>query len=460
MIKKLLMAAVLFFHVNSVTAATGSDPSAPAPATLNGLLQKVREFTAGDRSLDNKREQLFNSDLKQQQNLLAQSEQRLRRAEEEQARLKETFDANDLLLAELYALIEQRSGQLGEVFGVAREEAGKLRSVLSKSLVSAEYPDREKQLDFAELNRVPSLRELQALWYQLQLEITESGRISRFRTPVVAVDGNTTTREVIRFGLFGATTEDGEYLNWNTSRQNLSVLPTQPSGARSALLDYMAGRQSAVTLDPTRGELFLLLDREPTLLERIQQGGAVGYFILLLGASGLLVAFLQMSLMLRNEFQIRRQLRHASRLSRNNALGRILLSLQEQNLTNEQREFKIDEAILQELPGFERGQSFIKLLTAVSPLLGLLGTVIGMIATFQSITLFGTSDPKLMAGGISQALMTTVLGLIVAIPLLFCHSYLATRGRRLVQILQEKSLGLLVETTTRDSNTGADSGAS
>jgi biopolymer transport protein ExbB len=129
--------------------------------------------------------------------------------------------------------------------------------------------------------------------------------------------------------------------------------------------------------------------------------------------------------------------------------------LQGQELSNEQRELKVDEAILQELPGLERGQSFIKLLAAVAPLLGLLGTVIGMIATFQSITLFGTSDPKLMAGGISQALMTTVLGLVVAIPLLFCHSYLATRGRRLTQILQEKSLGLLAETTTSDSNIGA-----
>ncbi|MCV6605673.1 MAG: MotA/TolQ/ExbB proton channel family protein, partial [Porticoccaceae bacterium] len=195
---------------------------------------------------------------------------------------------------------------------------------------------------------------------------------------------------------------------------------------------------------PSRGQLFMLLDREPRLLERIQQGGNVGYLILALGALGLLVSLYQVLRMVMSEIKVAAQLRRPEKLSVKNALGRVLLAAQ-QTGSAEQRELKVDEAILQELPGIERGQSFVKLLAAVAPLLGLLGTVIGMIATFQSITLFGTSDPKLMAGGISQALMTTVLGLVVAIPLLFCHSYLATRSRRLTQILQEKSLGLLAE---------------
>ncbi|PIE43279.1 MAG: flagellar motor protein MotA [Gammaproteobacteria bacterium] len=453
MIKKILLTVALSLSFNTVMAA------ASASATLDGLLREVREFTVEDRNLDKQREQLFDSDLKRQKTLLAQSQQRLQKAQDEQDRLKATFDANDVQLAELSALIEQRSGQLGEVFGVAREQAGNLRPMLTDSLVSAEYPNRGEQLAFAESNRVPTLKELETFWYQLQLEMIESGRISRFDAPVVAVDGKTQMQPVVRFGLFGVANENGDILNWNIAQQVLSVLPTQPTGARSAVLDYLAGEANEVMLDPTRGELFMLLDREPKLLERIRQGGVVGYCILVLGALGLLVAFLQMALMLRNEFQINRQLRRGTQLNANNALGRILLSLQ-QDLTNEQRELKVDEAILQELPRFERGQSFIKLLAAVSPLLGLLGTVIGMIATFQSITLFGTSDPKLMAGGISQALMTTVFGLIVAIPLLFCHSYLATRGRRLVQLLQEKSLALLAETTATDSKTGVEDGVS
>ena len=103
----------------------------------------------------------------------------------------------------------------------------------------------------------------------------------------------------------------------------------------------------------------------------------------------------------------------------------------------------LDDAITREVPVLERGQSMIKLLASVAPLLGLLGTVTGMIATFQSISLFGTGDPKLMASGISQALITTMLGLIVAIPLLFLHSLIASRSRKLVQILDEQSAGLI-----------------
>ncbi|MCV6610381.1 MAG: MotA/TolQ/ExbB proton channel family protein [Amphritea sp.] len=417
----------------------------PATASdLSGLLQEVRRFSAADNAVNKEREQLFGSDVRQQETLLRQSVRRLENAETEQSRLKTLFDANDQKLAETEALIQQRSGQLGEVFGVAREKAGELRSVLDDSLTSAEYPQRSGTLAFADSKRVPTTEDLENLWYQLQLEMTASGEIKRFNSLVTANDGSSEMRSVVRFGLFGAATEQGDFLNWDVSQQTLTVLPTQPEDGAELLHEYLA-EGGNVTLDPTRGQLFMLLDRAPKLMERVHQGGNVGYLILALGAAGLLVALLQMSMMLLNEMRVRNQLRNPAQLSPDNALGRVLLTVKAENLTPEQRELKVDEAILQELPALERGQSFVRLLAAVAPLLGLLGTVIGMIATFQSITLFGTSDPKLMAGGISQALMTTVLGLVVAIPLLFCHSYLAARGRRLTQILQERSLGLLAE---------------
>lgn len=425
-------------------ACVVSAQTVAAPAPLQGLLQEVRQFSAEDRAANKTREQLFDQDLDQQQALLARSQQRLQRAEAEQARLKAEFDANDQQLAELEALIQQRSGQLGEVFGVAKEEASELRSLLDDSLASAEYPDRSASLAFADTKRVPTLQELEGLWYQLQLEMTASGEIKKFDTRVVAPDGSADQQSVVRVGLFAAMTEQGAFLNWDVRQQALTVLPTQPDDAAAKVQAYLRG-DGEVTLDPTRGQLFMLLDRAPKLMERIHQGGNVGYLILTLGAVGLLVALLQMGLMILNEVRVHNQLRRPQKLTPDNALGRVLLAVQSRGVTSEQRELRVDEAILQELPRFERGQSFVRLLAAVAPLLGLLGTVIGMIATFQSITLFGTSDPKLMAGGISQALMTTVLGLVVAIPLLFCHSYLAARGRRLTQILQERSLGLLAD---------------
>ncbi|OMH33673.1 MotA/TolQ/ExbB proton channel family protein [Motiliproteus sp. MSK22-1] len=433
--------AVVFVVLTS-SAAYGAEG---ASAGLQGLLQEVRQFSAADRALNQKREQLFNQDLKQQQALLLKSQQRLQAAEAEQVRLKKAFGDNDLKLAEMEALIQQRSGQLGEVFGVAKEEAAELRSLLDDSLTSADNPGRAAQLSFADSKRVPTLKELETLWYQLQLEMTESGKISRFEAPVVVSDGNSAIQPVVRFGLFSVATEQGQYLNWDVAQQTLTVLPTQPDTAAKQLSGYLSGSSNEVQIDPTRGQLFMLLDRAPKLMDRIHQGGEVGYLIIGLGVLGLLVATLQMLGMLWSELKVRRQLSRPDKLNRKNVLGRVLLRVTDQGLTQDQRELKVDEAILKELPGIERGQSFVKLLAAVAPLLGLLGTVIGMIATFQSITLFGTSDPKLMAGGISQALMTTVLGLVVAIPLLFSHSFLVARGRRLTQILQEKSLGVLAD---------------
>lgn len=438
MIKQTLASLLLVSAGMSGFAQAESQP-------LRGLLQDVRQFSATDQAVNKQRETTFKRDLANQQALLQKSKARLKAAEAEQLRLKAAFDDNDMKLAELEALIQQRSGQLGEVFGVAKEEASELRSLLDDSLASAEYPGRTEELSFADSKRVPTLQELQALWYQMQLEMVSSGQISQFETPVVTVQGQSQDTMVTRFGLFGALTAEGEYLNWDTQQQALTVLPTQPDTAKAQINAYLSGADNEIKIDPTRGQLFLLLDREPKLLERVHQGGEVGYLILGLGALGLLVAFYQMLMMLLAELKVRAQLRSAAQLKPGNALGRVLLALDNQQLSQEQRELKVDEAILQELPRIERGQSFIKLLAAVAPLLGLLGTVVGMIATFQSITLFGTSDPKLMAGGISQALITTVLGLVVAIPLLFCHSYLASRGRRLTQILQEKSLGLLAE---------------
>ncbi|MCP4045074.1 MAG: MotA/TolQ/ExbB proton channel family protein, partial [Gammaproteobacteria bacterium] len=128
-------------------------------------------------------------------------------------------------------------------------------------------------------------------------------------------------------------------------------------------------------------------------------------------------------------------------------LGRIMLAAADApSETDDLLLLKIDEAILAEIPALERGTGLIKLLAATAPLLGLLGTVTGMIVTFQSISLFGTGDPKLMAGGISQALVTTVLGLVVAIPLLFGHNLVASLSRSLVQRLDEQSAGMLART--------------
>jgi biopolymer transport protein ExbB len=163
-----------------------------------------------------------------------------------------------------------------------------------------------------------------------------------------------------------------------------------------------------------------------------------------LGLAGLVIAGWRLFHLVSTARHVRQQLRMPDAPSAHNPLGRVLQSVGEMQETDtETLELQLDEAILRELPPLGRGQGLVKLLAATAPLLGLLGTVTGMIVTFQSISLFGTGDPKLMASGISQALMTTVLGLVVAIPLLFLHNLMAARSRSLVQILDQQSAGIV-----------------
>lgn len=410
-------------------------------ADLQQLLQEIRSDVAADKRLDAQRLAEFRGDFNRQQALLAQARARLAAAEAEQETLKGRFQENEDILTEKGEELRTRSGQLGEVFGVVKQQAQELRGLLTDSLITAQYPERGQLLTFADLKRIPTLDELEGLWFLLQQEMTATGEVVRFRAPVVNVDGLREEAEVLRIGPFTAMTLDGQFLAYTGSvLQQLSVQPAGSVVAQAAA--FARGEQDRVVVDPSRGNLLALLAQTPNLSERIAQGGLVGYIILGLGGLGLLVALWKLIVTARVELSVRRQLRQPEQPSELNPLGRVLLA-GEAGRTTDETELRVDEALLRETPMLERGLTLLKLVAAVAPLLGLLGTVTGMIGTFQSITLFGTGDPKLMAGGISQALMTTVLGLCVAIPLLFCHSLLAARCRRQLLLLQQKGLALL-----------------
>lgn len=408
---------------------------------LQELLQQVRSQAASDEQVDAARLAEFRSDHARQEALLQEAQARLAAAEARQEELKSEFQSNEDALTEQGEALRVRSGQLGEVFGVVKQQAQELHGLVDDSLISAEFADRSELLAFADKKRIPTLAELEGLWFLLQQEMTATGQVTRFQAPVVQADGVRTESEVVRVGPFTALTTEGQYLNYVDG--SLQVLPVQPSNAVvSQAREFAAGQSDSLVVDPSRGNLLALLAQTPNLKERIAQGGLVGYIILSLGGIGLLVALWKLLTTLKMEFSVRAQLRNADDAKATNPLGRVLAAGRAGRTTDE-TELRVDEALLKEAPLLERGLTLLKLVAAVAPLLGLLGTVTGMIGTFQSITLFGTGDPKLMAGGISQALMTTVLGLCVAIPLLFCHSLLAARSRRLLQLLQQKGLALL-----------------
>jgi biopolymer transport protein ExbB len=417
------------------------------PTHLDQLLRQVQEAQQRDAAIRQEREQTFLAAHADQKQLLEQLREKLAVERERGKTLKQSFEANEAELAGLETELKQHTGDLGEVFGTVRQVSKDLAAFIHESPVSAQYPDRAEWFTIlGESKKLPDITELERLWLLVQQEIVESGRVVRFPAKVTDTDGITRQQEVVRVGLFN-TLQGDRYLKYQPETSRFVVLARQPSSTdreSAASLSSTTRGQAELALDPTRGVLLGLLVETPSLMERLRQGGIIGYVILTLGAFGLLLVIFRLVYIAWVGGAIRRQLDNLASPSEKNPLGRILkLSNGTPSVNPVNLELQIDEAIIRETPRLTRGEGLIKLLAGIAPLLGLLGTVVGMIITFQSISLFGTGDPKLMANGISQALVTTALGLIVAIPLLFLHTLVATRSRALVQILDEQSAGLM-----------------
>ena len=417
------------------------------PTSLDHLLRQVEDAHRQDAQIRQEREQRFLSANKNQKALLEELRQQVARQRNRGQELRQQHVNNEKDLQTLQAELDARSGDLGELFGTVRQTAGDLQALLGDSLVSAQYPGRDAWLDIlARSKKLPGITELERFWLLLQQEINESGQVRRFIAPVTDTDGITNPQEVIRIGVFTAIV-DGKYLNFLPDQNRFTVLSRQPAGhLKKTALSFATQFDGHVPMiiDPTRGGLLNMLTKTPTLTERIHQGGIIGYIILAIGLFGILLVLVRLAGLERAARKIDSQLHAPENVVDDNPLGRVLLAAGSgEDRDIDAIELLLDEAILRETPPLQRGLALLKLLAAVAPLLGLLGTVTGMILTFQSISLFGTGDPKLMAGGISQALVTTVLGLVVAIPLLFSHTLLASRSRTLIQILDEQSAGLI-----------------
>lgn len=421
--------------------------AADKPADLDALLKQVKREGVLEQQQNKLREAEFVTARDQQADLLAQAKNQLAFEEQRTAQLNQSFQDYEKGLAEKESLLQEKSGSLGELFGTVRQMANDSRSVLEGSMTSVQNKTRAEFLvTLTERKQQPTIEELRQLWLVLQEEMTESGKVSQFITPVITADGEVEQRKVTRIGVFTAFSE-GKFLRYLPETGNLVELGRQPvDRLRDLAAEFEASSGTGlmpVVVDPTRGAIMALLVQAPDLKERIQQGGWIGFIILGLGLIGLLIAlqrFIYLSIIGKGVAKQQKQ----QEVSLKNPLGRILSVYSDTVRQDvETLSLKLDEAILREIPKIERGLITLAVLAAIAPMLGLLGTVSGMIETFQSITLFGTGDPKLMSGGISQALVTTELGLAVAIPLVFIHSAISGKSNRLVQILDEESAALV-----------------
>ena len=451
---KIFLLSLLIF--SSYTFAQETDVD--APTNLDKLLELVKEGKSKEQSENTKREAEFKAARDQQDQILKAEQRELARQDRIADQLEEEFRKNQEKLRIAEEAYLKQLGSLNELFGHMQSITTDSRVTFESSLTAAEFgKDREKFLGdltqkMGESTELPTIEEIERVWYEIMREMKATGEVSRFTATVINVDGTQTECDVVRVGVYNAVCGNS-YLEYVPTKGQYQFLARQPAGrytssaGRVSDADASSGYVS-FSVDPSGpsgGALLANLVQNPSLLERINQGGIIGYIILAIGGITLLYAIYKYVMLYMMGREVEAQLASSTPNS-NNPLGRVLkVGASHMKETIDRLELKLAEAIMAERPSIERGISFVKIVSVVAPLAGLLGTVTGMIVTFQQITLFGTGDPKIMAGGISQALVTTVLGLVVAIPTTLAHSFLQSSARSVVDVLEEQATGIVAE---------------
>lgn len=427
-----------------------SSPATAQITSINDLLSQVRQDAQQAEQDNRQRISEFEAETSAQSSKLNAAKSELAALERKAQNVQRTFDANDGRIASLEEQLKSAQGEFGEVFGLARTKAGEFKALLDSSIVTAQKPERSNVLGkIAGSKALPSTDDLNQIWMLMLDEIEAQRQVMTFKADIANMGEDI---DVTRVGAFNAFTDDGanfvRYVAPKDGKEGfLTTLPKQPRGtpakAASAVAGASAGSIVAAPIDPTRGALLESFERVPNWKERIAQGRAIGYGIVALAIAGVLFGLLRILMLLGVSGSVRKQARSAQASSKN-PLGRIMLAADEAGgVDDETLELKMDEAILRESPKLEFGLNILKLAAGIAPLLGLLGTVTGMIQTFQAMMIYGTGDPQLMAGGISEALVTTMLGLIAAIPLLILHSFCSSLARGVQNTLEEQSAGIV-----------------
>ena len=441
----------------------GSSLALSQASSLAGLLDLVENDRVSESEEYQARVSEFEQNAARQQEILDTTNNRIVEQEDLQSQLSDQFEANEIIIADKREVLRDRRGDLNELFGTLQGVAGDFLSNFQNSLISAQYSGRTEALDEI-IQRAGStieqlnVDEMERFWFFMHQELTESGRVVSYTGDVTLPNGDTASRSITRIGAFNAVS-DGEYLSYSGDIGHLQVLPRQPDAGIMASASALQGASSGFTkvgIDPTGGvggQVLANLVNFPTVEEQVRNNsGVIGFIIIGVGIVGILLGFLRLLLLSLTSIKVRGQLKK-DKPAKNNPLGRVLM-VAENNPTadTETLELKLGEAILQETPALESMLTLIKMIATIAPLGGLLGTVTGMIQVFQQITVYGAGDPTIMAGGISQALMTTVLGIVVAIPTIFMHTVVKSRSDNIIHILEEQATGMIAEKAERLAN--------
>ena len=440
-----------------LTLSAGSAMAQDAKS-LDELLGFVKKGQVSESKENRAREQRFAKDKANQASELKKAEAERTRQEQLSTQLEDTFEANELLVSAKQQQLKEKLGTLAELFGHLTSTSGDLATNMEFSLTSAQYPGREVFLEeliakMSGSDKLPSIEEIERVWYEINREMVESGKVVSFTAEVAKPNGDKVQQKVVRIGAFNVVSEEGMYLQFVPSKGSLEELSRQPAGPFIGWAKSLAAATEGMhkfgvdPTGPTGGSFLAALINSPNMEERWHQGGYVGYAITVVGAFAFVLAIWRLIVLTTVGAKVNSQLK-SDKANSNNPLGRVL-KVHEDNpsMDTETLELKLSEGILKETPKLESGLVLLKIISAIAPLMGLLGTVTGMIITFQAITIFGAGDPKAMAGGISGALVTTVLGLLVAIPTVLLHTIVNGRAQRIIHVLNEQTMGIIAEHT-------------
>ena len=360
--------------------------------------------------------------------------------------------------------LDKAQGTIQELSGVIRMNAKDIRSLLDDSFLTGVYhPDTQFLSTMTDNSFIPGMDRIKAMSDLLFDQIDQGGSVCLKPGTIVNRQGKTLESQVLILGAFTAAYRlagESGFLNYTHGEKKLYALSKLPASAmQKELTRYMDGESDAVPMDISKGGALNQLIHDLSLMDQIPKGGPIVWPILTILGLGTFITLERILFLLRRRIKLETVCSKietqaedrnwgacaatCDQYGKNPVIRVIRSGVDSRDLPREDMENAVQEAILKEIPPMERFLSTMGMLAAIAPLLGLLGTVTGMIDTFHVITMHGTGDPRMMSGGISEALVTTMLGLSVAIPIMLSHTLLSRSVENSVGMMEEKAMALI-----------------
>lgn len=349
-----------------------------------------------------------------------------------------------------------------EISGNVRMAARDLESILTQSQFTAFNPGRiDEASRLLDSGYFPDIEDISGMADIILEEIRQSGQVAIREAEIINRSGEKEIVPVLVLGRFTAaysSSEENGFLDYSTEGRRFVALSKLPSGSLGRDLDgYLAGTSEQVPVDLSLGNALRQIVYTTTFRDQIDAAGPLFYPLAILAVMALLIILyklVDLGLVGQGTEKFMNRIQDLVFQGRWEEIESIVKSekkgspitrvisegMRVRDEDRETQESVLQEAILSQLPRVERGLSILAVLGAVAPLIGLLGTVTGMIETFRVITLYGTGDPKLMSGGISEALVTTMMGLALAIPIMLMHTLLNRRSDKIIGKMEEKAV--------------------